>query len=354
MSSRKTIRIIQAVTSISDATRQRRFKPKSPHMRPAGRVICRLFLFKKYNFCYTPNMHKLKVIAVVGPTASGKTGLSIAIAKMFNGEVISADSRQVYKGMDLGTGKVTLDEMDGVPHHIIDIVDPMTVYTGADFKRDATTSIEDILTRGHVPIIAGGTFFYIELLRGTMQAAPVEPDPIFRASLDVYSNTELFEILKEKDAHRAANIDSDNRRRLIRSLEIINKLGTVPESVKIESNYDWLFIGIDLEKKALQKNIHTRLQTRFEAGMIDEVKGLREQGVTWQRMEEFGLEYRFIAKYLQGKIQKEEMEQELETKTRQFAKRQLTWLKRDVGIEWFAPENREAIFWRIETFLHQN
>ena len=230
------------------------------------------------------------MVAIVGPTSSGKTSLSIAIAKQFNGEVVSADSRQVYVGMDLGTGKVTLDEMAGVPHHLIDIVDPMTVYTGADFKRDATTSLDDILKRKRLPIIAGGTFFYIELLRGTMQAAPVEPDPIFRASLDVYKNDELFEILKGKDAHRATTIDSDNRRRLVRSLEIINKLGTVPEAVKTESDYDWLFIGIDLEKKALHENIHTRLNERLEAGMIEEVRRLHETGVTWQRMAEFGLE----------------------------------------------------------------
>lgn len=298
-------------------------------------------------------MSKPKVIAVVGPTSSGKTALSIAIAKAFNGEVISADSRQVYIGMDLGTGKVTLDEMDGVPHHLIDIVDPMTVYTGADFKRDATTSLDDILKRKRLPIIAGGTFFYIELLRGTMQAAPVEPDPIFRASLDVYSNTELFDILKGKDAHRAVTIDQDNRRRLVRSLEIINKLGTVPEAVKTESDYNWLFIGIDLEKKTLHKNIHTRLNDRLEAGMIEEIKGLHETRVTWQRMAELGLEYRYIAKYLQGEMTKEAMVQELETKTRQFAKRQLTWLKKDKEIEWFAPQNREAILGRVETFLHQ-
>ncbi len=298
-------------------------------------------------------MNKPKVVAVVGPTSSGKTSLSIAIAKAFAGEVVSADSRQVYIGMDLGTGKVTKEEMDGVPHHLIDIVDPMTVYTGADFKRDATVALDDIIKRKQLPVIAGGTFFYIELLRGTMQAAPVPPDPIFRASLDVYSSTELFEILKATDAHRAVAIDPDNRRRLVRSLEIINKLGAVPESVKTESDYDWLFIGIDLEKKVLHENIHTRLLDRIEAGMIEEIKGLHETGVTWQRMAEFGLEYRYVAEYLQGELSKEDMLHELETKTRQFAKRQMTWLKKDKEIEWFAPQNREAILGRVETFLHQ-
>lgn len=298
-------------------------------------------------------MTKPKVIAIVGPTSSGKTSLSIKIAKEFNGEVISADSRQVYKGMDLGTGKITEAEMDDVAHHLIDIVDPMTVYTGADFKRDATISIDTILKNNHLPVIAGGTFFYIELLRGTMQPAPVPPDPIFRASLDIYDNNELFEILKSKDAHRAVGIDKDNRRRLVRSLEIINKLGVVPEVVKVESDYDWLIIGIDISKEQLHQNIHTRLKERFEAGMIKEVEALHAAGVTWQRLAEFGLEYRYIAKYLQGNCTKEELELELETKIKQFAKRQKTWLKRDETIEWYSPENHDAISKRIKVFLHQ-
>ena len=296
-------------------------------------------------------MSKPKVISIVGPTSSGKTSLSIAIAKRFNGEVISADSRQVYRGMDLGTGKITEAEMDGVPHYLIDIVDPMTIYTGADFKRDAQTSIDIILKNGHLPVIAGGTFFYIELLRGIMQPAPVPPDPIFRTSLDIYGTDELYEILKAKDAHRAVAIDKDNRRRLIRSLEIIDKLGAVPAVVQAESDYEWLHIGIDVPKDKLHQNIHIRLHERLRAGMIEEVKSLQANGVTWERMAELGLEYRYIAKHLQGELSKEDMESELETKIKQFAKRQLTWLKRDKEIEWFKPENQADIFTRIENFL---
>ena len=129
-------------------------------------------------------MKKHKVIAIVGPTASGKTSLSIEIAKKFNGEVISADSRQVYRGMDLGTGKVTAKEMDGIPHHLLDVADPMDIYTGVDFKRDATIALEKIIAQKHTPIVAGGTFFYLELLRGSMQAAPVEPNPAYRKTLE--------------------------------------------------------------------------------------------------------------------------------------------------------------------------
>ncbi len=294
---------------------------------------------------------KPKVVAIVGPTASGKTSLSIKIAQRFNGEVISADSRQVYRGMDLGTGKVTTAEMAGVPHHLLDIADPMQVYTGAEFARDAAAALLDIQKRGCLPIIAGGTFFYLDLLRGKMQSAPVEPDEHFREGLNDLSNATLLERLYEKDPARAATIDQDNRRRLIRALEIIEALGSVPPTEVKESPYEWLIIGIDIEKTKLHQNIHTRLLERFEAGMIEEVQRLHASGVTYERMDSLGLEYRYIAMYLRGDITKDEMVEILETKIRQFAKRQLTWLKRDGGIEWYAPENREAIFRRVDEFL---
>ena len=297
--------------------------------------------------------HKPKVIAIVGPTASGKTSLSIEIAKHVGGEVISADSRQVYRGMDLGTGKVTVEEMDGVPHHLLDVADPMTIYTGSDFVRDGTAATEDILRRGHVPIIAGGTFFYVDLLRGKLSAAPVAPDADFRATLERYSDTELLELLEQKDPRRASTIDPHNRRRLIRALEIINTLGSVPESAQQESPYDWLVLGIDIATEQLHHNIHARLHERISEGMIKEVERLHDEGVAWNRLEELGLEYRYIAQYLQGQLTRDEMIELLETRIRQFAKRQLTWLKRDEEIEWVAPEDREAIFRRVDTFLSE-
>jgi tRNA dimethylallyltransferase len=298
-------------------------------------------------------MKKPKVVSIVGPTSSGKTSLSIAIAKRFNGEVISADSRQVYQGMDLGTGKVTLDEMLGVPHHLIDIAQPNDIYTAAQFKNDATKAIDEISSRGHLPIIAGGTFFYLDVLRGKMQPAPVEPNEGLRTHLETLSSEELFLMLQAKDSKRAQTIDKDNRRRMIRSLEIIEELGVVPEVTVTESHYDMLVIGIDISKETLHHNIHTRLKQRFEAGMIDEVKQLNTHRVSFERLDGFGLEYRYIAKFLKGEMNEEEMKAELETKIRQFAKRQMTWLKRDKEIEWFSPENQELIFQRINTFLHQ-
>ena len=298
-------------------------------------------------------MSKPKVIAIVGPTSSGKTSLSINIARTFRGEVISADSRQVYKGMDLGTGKVTEEEVQGIPHHLIDIVHPIEIYTAAQFKLDASKAIDGINSRGNLPIIAGGTFFYLDVLRGKMQPAPVEPNEALRTHLETLSSDELFSLLQAKDSKRSETIDKDNRRRLIRSLEIIEELGAVPEVTVTECPYNMLIIGIDIEKETLHKNIHTRLRQRFEAGMIEEVKQLYSAGVSFERLDGFGLEYRYISKFLKGEMGEVEMKIELETKIRQFAKRQMTWLKRGQEIEWFSPENQEEIFEKITAFLHQ-
>lgn len=298
-------------------------------------------------------MEKPKVLAIVGPTACGKTSLSIKLAHTFNGEVISADSRQVYRGMDIGTGKVTEAEMEDIPHHVLDVADPMDIYTGIDFKRDASVALHTIVQRKHLPIIAGGTFFYLELLRGTMQAAPVAPNPAFRKTLEPYSNEELMDMLREKDAHRADSIDPENRRRLERSLEIIHTLGEVPEVRITESEYEWLLLGIDIPKETLHQNINTRLEVRLEQGMVDEVQQLLASGVTPKRLDDFGLEYRYILKYLQQEISYPEMCELIETKSRQFAKRQLTWLKRYPEIEWVDPQNLPEINARIETFLAQ-
>ncbi len=295
---------------------------------------------------------KPKIIAVVGPTSSGKTSLSIDIAKKFNGEVISADSRQVYRGMDIGTGKVTKEEMGDIPHHLLDVADPKEVYTAANFALDATSAILRIQNRGRLPIIAGGSTFYIELLRGKSQSAPVPPNEAFRKELEQFSNEELFAKLKAADERRASEIDPDNRRRLERALEIIDTLGSVPEPRETESLYDWLMIGVDVEKEKLHENIHTRLIERIEAGMIEEAKKLFQEGVTYERMDNLGLEYRYLAKYLQGELSKETLIEQIELKNRQFAKRQMTWLKRDKDIEWFKPENRLPIEKHIEDFLH--
>jgi tRNA dimethylallyltransferase len=292
-----------------------------------------------------------KILVIVGPTASGKTSLSIEIASRFNGEVVSADSRQVYRGLDLGTGKVTQKEMGGIPHHLLDVADPEDVYTVADYVRDGRNAITDIHSRGKLPIIVGGTFFYIDALLGRASTPEVPPNKPLREKLEAMNTEALFALLTEKDPVRAQDIDSQNKRRLVRALEVVDALGSVPETIH-ESLYDTLTLGITISKKTLYERIYTRILTRIDAGMIEEVASLHRKGLSYTRMDDLGLEYRYIAKYLQGSLQKEEMIELLSTKSRQYAKRQMTWLKRDKDILWVNPSEVENVEIVMEKFIN--
>ncbi len=296
-------------------------------------------------------MDKLPLIIIVGPTASGKTSLSIKIAKQFEGEVISADSRQVYQGMDLGTGKVTKEEMQDIPHHLLDIAGPETVYNASDFVRDAKAAITGIMERQHLPIIAGGTFFYIDSLLGRLSLPAVPPNEILRAELESLPIDELYTQLMAIDPARAATVDQANPRRLVRAIEIATALGHVPATTTIDSPYQPLTLGITIDKDTLHHNIHIRLLERLEAGMVTEVEGLIATGVTHERLESLGLEYRYISRYLRRLMDYDTMVTELETKIRQFAKRQYTWLKRDSSIVWVDPKDIERINKIIRDFL---
>lgn len=276
---------------------------------------------------------KILIIVIVGPTASGKTGLAIKIAKQINGEVISADSRQVYKGLDIGTGKVTKEEMNGVKHHLLDVADPKKVFNVTDFQKLGEIAIEDIHNRGKVPIIAGGTGFYIQALVDGLVLPEVPPNIKLRKELENKTLEQLLSQLKKLDKNRYETIDKMNRVRLIRAIEISNTLGKVPK-LKTQNKYEPKFIGIDVDPEQLKKNIHDRLISRMNAGMIEEVQALHQNGLSWKRMEALGLEYRFIARYLQNKITKEEMLSQLETAICQYAKRQMTWFRRNKKINW--------------------
>lgn len=295
-------------------------------------------------------MQKPKVIVIVGPTASGKTTLSITLAERFSGEIISADSRQVYRGLDLGTGKVSHEEMRGIQHHLLDVADPDCVYTVADFVRDGRKKIDEIVQRGHVPIIVGGTFFYIDALLGKTTTPTVSPDPILRTQLEQESIETLFTILRECDPRRAQGIDPHNKRRLIRAIEIVKTLGTVPYAHSFPL-YTTCTLGIVIPKDVLTQNIHNRLISRLDAGMIAEVEKLHKNGLSYERMEELGLEYRYIARYMQGFFSYEEMILAIEVKSRQYAKRQMTWLKRDEDIVWISYDREELYVDTISDFL---
>lgn len=282
-----------------------------------------------------------KVLVIVGPTAAGKTSLSIRLATRYGGEVISADSRQVYRGLDLGSGKVTADEMANIPHHLLDVADPMTVYTASDFKRDAAAAIDDIINRGRLPIIAGGTFLYTDLLLGRLSAPAVPPNPALRATLETSPTSDLVARLTALDPRRADTIDQHNRRRLIRAIEIATALGTVPPS-QPSTPYNTLILGVAVSQPVLHENIERRLKERLAAGMLTEVETLLAAGVTTERLEALGLEYRYLSRYLTGTLPYDVMVTTLTTKIRQFAKRQLTWLKRDPSIHWIQPQDDAA------------
>jgi tRNA dimethylallyltransferase len=293
---------------------------------------------------------KPKVLVIVGPTASGKTSLSTKLAKTFSGEVISADSRQVYKGLDIGTGKVTTEEMQGVPHHLLDVADPHETYTVTDYMHDADTAITDIHSRQKLPVIVGGTFLYVDTLLGKMSAPEVPPNEVLRSALETLDTAVLAEKLQRLDPVRYKTIDTHNRRRLIRAIEIAEALGSVP-TTKVEKRYKSLILGVDIAKEELHANIHIRLLERLDDGMIAEVQKLHAEGLTYERMEALGLEYRYIARHLQGLLSYENMVTELETKIRQYAKRQMTWLKRDEEIVWVKKDEMECIEKLVSDFI---
>lgn len=274
-----------------------------------------------------PNKMKPKIIVIVGPTASGKSDLAVKIAKERNGEIISADSRQVYKGLDIGSGKITKREMRGVPHFLLDVANPRKTFTVADFKKLGAQAIDDILSRGKLPIIVGGTGFYIDTLVYDLDLPEVPPNKILREKLEKQPTEKLFEELQKLDPERAEEIDAKNKVRLIRAIEIAKAIGKTPKNKK-SSKFDIEWIIVDWPDEVLKERIHARLLKRISAGMINEAKKLHISGLSYKRMEELGLEYRYMAKFLKGEITREEMLRELETKIWQYAKRQRTWFKK--------------------------
>lgn len=283
-----------------------------------------------------PKTDKPKLIVIVGTNASGKSALGVQLAKDFNGEIVSADSRQVYKGLNIGTGKVTKREMRGIPHHLIDVTSPSRRFDVTRFQNLARKTISDIRKRGKLPIIVGGTGYFIDAIMYNQNFPEVKPNIELRKKLRSKTPAQLFEILNALDPKRAKSIERENPRRLIRAIEITTALGAVPkmDPEPRESEYHILWLGIRWPDEVLRKRIHTRLFARKRAGMIAEAKRLHSYGISYKRMEELGLEYKFLAYYLQGRMSKEEMLKKLETAIWQYARRQKTWFKRNKKIIW--------------------
>lgn len=294
-----------------------------------------------------------KLIVILGQTATGKSSLSVELALKYNGEIISADSRQVYRGLNIGSAKITQEEMHGVPHHMLDLADPKEKYSVQEYTTEANKIIENILNRQKIPIICGGTGLYIDALVESMSFPSVPPDEALREKLSHRSTEELAEYLREQDEKVLKKIDTKNKVRLVRAIEIIDTLGYYPERKRSQNNYQTLFIGLKLPQEELYKNIDLRINRRIQNGsLIKEVQDLHQSGLSYERLYELGLEYRFVSLYLKGELGKEAMQEQLSQATKKFAKRQATWFKRNKKIHWFHPaDDKELIFNLVKKFL---
>jgi tRNA dimethylallyltransferase len=287
----------------------------------------------------TPTLPKL--LTILGPTATGKSDLAVDIAlwlKKTQGktaEIISADSRQIYTGLDIGSGKITKKEMRGVTHHGLDIVSPKRkrLFSVSEFQKYAYQKIDEILAKGHVPILCGGTGFYISSIVDGTVFPEVAPNPELRKKLDTYSLEKLQKTLIKLDPERYAEIDTKNSVRLIRAIEIVKELGKVPKVAQM-SKYDTLCIGIDTDDEVLKEKISKRIEVRMKKGMVNEAKELHKQGVTWKRMKSFGLEYGLLSELIRGKISREQFIERLNFDIWHYVKRQRAWFKRNKDIVW--------------------
>lgn len=277
-------------------------------------------------------MQKLPpIIAVVGTNASGKSGLGVELALRYGGEIISADSRQVFRGLDLGSGKITPEEMKGVPHHLLDVRAPGEFFSMADFQRLAYAAIEEIRGRGRLPFVVGGTGLYVDSVADGYVLSDCAPDLDYRAELEKLDTPELYRRLMQQAPE--AQVDPRNRNRVMRALERL-KAGDYHPGRK-EPRYDVLRLGVTWDREALGARIDERLARRMEQGMVDEVRGLLEAGASAEFLLGLGLEYRCICQYLLGEIPtQEEMTEQLAAAIKKFAKRQMTWFRRNPDVVW--------------------
>ncbi|MDI9505483.1 MAG: tRNA (adenosine(37)-N6)-dimethylallyltransferase MiaA [Clostridiales bacterium] len=286
------------------------------------------------------------IVAVMGTNASGKSALAVRLARHFSGEVVSADSRQVFCGLDLGSGKITREEMQGVPHHLIDVVRPNDFYSMADFQRQAYRAIDGILARGHLPFLAGGTGLYLSAVTEGYRLSDKAPDLSYRAELEQLSTATLARMLEEELP--GSGIDPDNRNRVMRMLEKLHSGDPGPG--KSKPRYRVLKLGVTWDRETLKQRIDQRLALRMEQGMVEEVRRLLAEGASETFLKKLGLEYRYLTRYLAGEFPDEKaMTEELSLAIKRFAKRQMTWFKRDTEIHWL--DMRKDPFGQASTLI---
>ncbi len=288
-------------------------------------------------------MDKAKVIVIAGPTASGKTSLSIELAKKINGEVISSDSMQIYKDMTIGTAKPTLEEMDGISHHLINFVSPDSRYSVADFKKDAEKAIDDIVSRGKVPIVVGGTGLYIDTLIYGIEYPELDLDEEYRKELMQKAESEeglaeLYEQAKKIDPQAIEKISSSDKKRITRILEVYKATGkTKTELEKISRingvKYDYRVFAIGMDREKLYERINLRVDIMMKQGLVDEVKELVKKYSKFPTAMQ-GLGYKEVVEFLNGDITEQEMIDKIKQESRRYAKRQLTWFRKNKEIIW--------------------
>ncbi len=320
----------------------------SSHLPPGQTTLARL----RFASC----TGKSKLVVVLGPTASGKSGLGITLAQRFVGEIVSADSRQIYRGLDIGTAKVTPEERALIPHHLLDVAEPGEVYTVAQFQQDAIAAINDILARGHQPFLVGGSPHYIQAVVDNLDIPHIEPQPELRAQLEKRPLPELLAQLEELDPQSASTIDRNNPRRVIRALEVclISGKPFSQQRKMAEPLYQSLLLGMEWPREVLYQKIDARLDERMQQGMVQEVQTLLDEGVSHERLEALGLEYRYISRFLKGEFKGEdEMVQRLKYAIHDFTRRQLTWFRKDERIIWTEGGDWERAEEVVREFLHE-
>ena len=300
-----------------------------------------------------------KVIVIGGPTASGKTGLSIELAKRINGEIVSCDSMQIYKDMTIGTAKPTIEEMEGIPHYMIDCVSPETRYSVADYKKDATRAIKEIISKGKVPIVVGGTGLYVEALIYGIEYNEIEEDLEYRKQLEKIEEKEglepLYEMAKKIDEKAMEKISKNDKKRICRVLEIYHSTGKTKTELEVESRkngpeFDYLLFGITMDREKLYERINKRVDIMIENGLIEEVKNLIQKYKNFPTAMQ-GLGYKEVVQYLNGNLNRDEMIQKIKMETRRYAKRQLTWFRKYPNIIWL--DGLESTQNNIEIILEE-
>ncbi len=304
------------------------------------------------------NNLKNKLLVITGPTATGKSALGVELAKVvftMNGvesEIISADSRQVYTGLDIGSAKITSNEMQDIPHYLIDVADPKDIFNVSDFKKLVQEKISEIHNQGKLPIIVGGTGMYISAVIDDQEFPQVPPNMELRAELETLSVEELSEKLERVNFERSKNIDKHNKVRLVRALEIALAPTHPPTpSRRGGTEHSVLIIGLTLPKEELVSRIEKRIDDRIPA-LFDEIKKLLADGISPERLNSFGLEYRYGLEYVEGKIDLENFKKTLAIKTWQYVRRQMTWWKRDPRVIWMNPiTDNQKILETVQDFL---